>query len=172
MLKRSKVKGKMQLAGIVTKDGEFIPLEMEIRAFIPSNPKDREPYTKVYGEKVLEVLRTKRLRGSELNVFLWFIGKNDWGNEWIPVNYKKLANELNISVITVKKAIKTLLELKWLIQFSPRQTVFRLNPEFVYRGGIISKIQTEKEIETLNLESETIDEFVDKATKSLKEETS
>ena len=84
----------------------------------------------------------------------------------------QLANELNISVITVKKAIKTLLELKWLIQFSPRQTVFRLNPEFVYRGGIISKIQTEKEIETLNLESETIDEFVDKATKSLKEETS
>ena len=163
-----KVKGKMDLAGVITKDGEFIPLEMEIRAFIPSNPKDREPYTKVYGEKVLEVLRTKRLRGSELNVFLWFMGKTGkdlWNNDWINVDYNEIANELGITYRSVKNAIKELKELKIIVQWRPRQTVFRLNPEYCFKGGVIAKEKMKEEIN--GSDAETIEEFTEKAVKAL-----
>ena len=87
-------KGKKRFKGLITEDGEVLYIDLILNAFIPNPPKDKEPYIKVYGEKLLELIVQKKLKNSTLNVFLWFIGKNDWGNEWIPVNYKKLANEL------------------------------------------------------------------------------
>jgi predicted transcriptional regulator len=169
-----KVKGKMDLAGVITKDGEFIPLEFTINAFIPRNPRDREPYIKVYGEKILTLIKDNKLRGSELSVFLWFIAKSSskkqWNNEWIYVDYEDLANELGFRKETVQRAIKKLLDLNFIVQWKPRKTAFRLNPEYCFKGGIIAKRKIEKEIETLNLESETLNEFIEKAVEALKEE--
>jgi hypothetical protein len=152
----TKIKGKVDLAGIVTKDGEFIPLELTLSAFIPRNPRDKEPYTKVYGEKVLEAIRDKKLRASELEVFLWFIAKNSnkdsWNNEWINVDYKDLADELGFRKETVQRAIKTLLKLKFIVQWKPRKTVFRLNPDYCFRGGVIGKVKAVNEILDSHLE--------------------
>jgi predicted transcriptional regulator len=151
-----KVKGRMELAGIVTKDGEFLPIELTLDAFIPRSPKDKEPYTKVYGEKVLEAIRRKKLKASELEVFLWFIAKNSspkgWNNEWITVDYEELAKDLNISVVTVKRAIKTLLKLKFIVQWKPRKTAFRLNPDYCFKGGVVGKHQVKSEIANLEFE--------------------
>jgi len=147
----TKIQGKVELSGIVTKDGEFIPLEMVLNAFIPRTPKDKEPYVKVYGERILTLIKNNKLRASELDVFLWFIGKNSdkngWNNEWINVDYKELAKELNLSEITIKRAIKTLLKLKLIVQWKKRIPSFRLNPDYCFRGGVIGKKQVKKEIE-------------------------
>ena len=160
----TRVKGKVDLAGIVTKDGEFLPLEFTLKAFIPRNPRDKEPYTKVYGEKVLEVIRDKKLKASELEVFLWFVAKNsnkdNWNNEWINVDYEELAKELGFSKWTVKMAIKTLLKLKFIVQWKPRKTVFRLNPNYCFRGGVVGKLKTINEVFSHNLQKESYEEFM------------
>ena len=146
-----KIKGEMELAGVVTKDGEFIPLEFMISAFIPRTPKDKEPYVKVYGEKILKFIEKDKLKGSDLKVFLWFVAKNSdkktWNNEWINVDYKELAKELGVSDRTIRKAIKTLIELKLIVQWKKRIPSFRLNPDYCFRGGVIGKKQVKKEIE-------------------------
>ena len=152
----TKVKGRVELSGIVTKDGDFIPLELVLDAYIPRTPKDKEPYVKVYGEKILTLIKNRKLKASELEVFLWFVGKNSgkdgWNNEWITVDYEELAEELKISVITVKRAIKTLLKLKLIVQWKPRKTAFRLNPDYCFKGGVIGKNQVKREIAELEYE--------------------
>ena len=154
----TRIKGQVELAGVVTKDGEFLPLEFMLNAFIPRTPKDKEPYVKVYGEKLLKLIKSRKLKASELEVFLWFVGKNSgkygWNNEWITVDYEELAEELRISVITVKRAIKTLLKLKLIVQWKPRKTAFRLNPEYCFKGGVIGKKQVKREIADLEFEEE------------------
>jgi len=152
----TKVKGRMELSGIVTKDGEFIPLELVLDAFIPRTPKDKEPYVKVYGEKILTLIKNRKLRASELDVFLWFVGKNSgkdgWNNEWITVDYEELAKELGFTSRTIKSAIKTLLKLKLIVQWKPRKTAFRLNPDYCFKGGVIGKNQVKREIAELEYE--------------------
>jgi predicted transcriptional regulator len=145
-----KISGKKRFKGLITEDGEVVYLDFMINAFIPRTPKDKEPYTKVYGEKLLHLIKQKKLKASELEVFLWFVAKNSnkdsWNNEWITVDYEELAKELGISLITVKRAIKTLLKLKLIVQWRPRKTAFRLNPDYCFRGGVVSKKQVKQEI--------------------------
>jgi len=151
-----KVRGRQEFAGLVTKDGEFIPIKLVLDAFIPRTPKDKEPYVKVYGERLLNLIKNRKLKASELEVFLWFVGKNSgkdgWNNEWITVDYEELAEELKISVVTVKRAIKTLLKLKLIVQWKPRKTAFRLNPDYCFKGGVIAKNQVKREIAELEYE--------------------
>ena len=152
----------MELSGIVTKDGDFIPLEMILDAFIPRTPKDKEPYTKVYGEKLLILIKNRKLKASELEVFLWFVGKNSsksgWNNEWITVDYEELAKELGFRKETIQRAIKTLLKLKLIVQWKPRKTAFRLNPDYCFRGGVIGKKQVKREIADLEYQKK-VDEL-------------
>jgi hypothetical protein len=147
-----------------------------INAFIPRAPRDKEPYIKVYGEKVLEAIRKKKLKASEFEVFLWFIGKssqkNYWNNEWIIVDYEELAKELGVTSRTIRTAIKTLLKLKFIIQLKPRKTVFKLNPDFCFRGGVISKNKTKEEIREKQIEKEDFEQFIENATKSIEESNS
>ncbi len=148
-----KIRGKTEFAGLVTKDGEFIPIKLMLDAFIPRTPKDKEPYVKVYGERILDLIKNRKLKASELEVFLWFIGKNSskdgWNNEWISVDYKELGKELSLNPDTVRRAIKTLIKLKLIVQWKPRKTAFRLNPDYCFKGGVIAKNQVKREIAEL-----------------------
>ena len=148
-----KIRGKTEFAGLVTKDGEFIPIKLMLDAFIPRTPKDKEPYVKVYGERILDLIKNRKLKASELEVFLWFIGKNSskdgWNNEWISVDYKELGKELNLNPDTVRRAIKTLIKLKLIVQWKPRKTAFRLNPDYCFKGGVVAKNQVKREIAEL-----------------------
>ena len=146
----TRINGKVELAGVVTKNGEFLPLEAVIDIFMPRTPKDKEPYTKVYGEKLLILIKNRKLKASELEVFLWFVGKNSgkdgWNNEWINVDYEELAKELGFTSRTIKSAIKNLLKLKLIVQWKKRIPSFRLNPEYCFKGGVIAKNQIKREI--------------------------
>ena len=153
-----RISGKKRFKGLITEDGEVIYLDFMINAFIPRTPKDKEPYVKVYGEKILELIKQKKLKASELEVFLWFVGKNSnkntWNNEWIPVDYEGLAKELGFTSRTIKSAIKTLLKLKLIVQWKRRIPSFRLNPDYCFKGGVIGKKQVKTEIANLEFEEE------------------
>jgi len=151
-----RISGKKRFKGLITEDGEVVYLDFMINAFIPRAPKDKEPYTKVYGERLLHLIKKRKLKASELEVFLWFVAKNsskdNWNNEWITVDYKELGKELNFNPDTVRRAIKTLLKLKLIVQWRPRKTAFRLNPDYCFRGGVIGKVQVKREIKDLEFE--------------------
>jgi len=151
-----KINGKKRFKGLITEDGEVVYLDFMINAFIPRTPKDKEPYVKVYGEKLLNLIKNRKLKASELEVFLWFVAKNsdkdNWNNEWITVDYKELGKELNLNPDTVRRAIKTLIKLKLIVQWKPRKTAFRLNPDYCFRGGVVGKEQVKREIAELEHE--------------------
>jgi len=158
-----RISGKKRFKGLITEDGEVVYLDFMINAFIPRTPKDKEPYTKVYGEKLLHLIKNRKLKASELEVFLWFVAKNSnkdsWNNDWITVDYKELAEELGFRKETVQRAIKTLLKLKLIVQWKPRKTAFRLNPDYCFRGGIVGKEHVKSEIANAEFE-EKVKELV------------
>ena len=151
-----KISGKKRFKGLITEDGEVVYLDFMINAFIPRTPKDKEPYVKVYGEKLLHLIKNRKLKASELEVFLWFVAKNsskdNWNNDWIAVDYKELGKELSLNPDTVRRAIKTLIKLKLIVQWKPRKTAFRLNPDYCFKGGVIGKKQVKREITNLEYE--------------------
>jgi len=151
-----RISGKKRFKGFITEDGDVVYLDFMISAFIPRTPKDKEPYVKVYGERLLHLIKNRKLKASELEVFLWFVAKNsskdNWNNEWITVDYKELGKELNLNPDTVRRAIRTLLKLKLIVQWKPRKTAFRLNPDYCFKGGVIGKKQVKREIAELEYE--------------------
>ena len=128
----------VDVEGLLTKDGEIIPLKAKLLAYIPRHI-DREPYVKVYQDTLAEWLYKGKLKKSDFAVLFWFIKQTDWENNWIYVDYKELAKELNLGVRTIKQAIKSLKELNLIVQLAPRQKLFRLNPRYIYKGGIVGK---------------------------------
>jgi predicted transcriptional regulator len=61
---------------------------------------------------------------------------------WIPVDYNEVAKEIGISVVSVKRYFRNLLHLGYIEQFRPRNTTFRMKPEYLYKG-ILVKYQTD-----------------------------
>lgn len=136
------IKGKRvwQVSKLVLEDGTELPVEMNILAYIPRKV-DKEPYVKLYQDAIGELLVRGELSKSAFKVLLWFIKQTDWQNNWIPIVYKELAKELNLKLSTLKMAIKELKDYGLIIQLAPRQTVFRLNPRYIYKGGIVGKLE-------------------------------
>jgi len=62
-------------------------------------------------------------------------------------------------------AVKTLLKLKLIVQWRPRKTAFRLNPDYCFRGGVIGKLQVKREIKDLEFE-EKVKEWEESSTRT------
>ena len=139
----TKIKGRKKFKGVITENGEVVNLDFMVDAFIPRSPKDKTPYVKVYGQRIFDMLRTKKLKASELKVFLWFVSKssakNYWANDWINIGYEDIAKDLDLRKETIQRATKKLLKLKLIVQWRPRQLMFRLNPDYCFKGGVVSK---------------------------------
>lgn len=117
-------------------------------AFIPeAKDKDFVKVFRLFSEKLLIDLAKKELTGAELKVLAWFLAKTVelpiQSDMWIPIRYQKLAEELGLHVETVRSCIKKLAEKGYLEQFAKRQTVFRLKPEYVYKGVLVKLKETE-----------------------------
>jgi len=130
----------VDVEGLLTKDGEIIPLKAKLLAYIPRHI-DKEPYVKVYQDTLAEWLYKGKLKKSDFAVLFWLIKQTGWENDWIYVDYKELAKELELSLRSVQRAIKRLKELSLIIQLEPRQKLFRLNPRYIYKGGVVGKEQ-------------------------------
>ena len=126
--------------GVVLEDDTVVPFDVKILAYIPRKV-DRDEYVKVYQDYILEAVLKNQLKKTDLAVFLWFLSSNDWGNDWIHVDYDELAQELGVRKETVQRAIRRLVDANLLIQYKPREKLFRLNPKYVYKGGVVSKDQ-------------------------------
>ena len=123
---------------IVLVDGTEIEVDMKLLAFIPRKV-DRDKYVKVYQDHILELVTKKELKKPALTILMWFFAQNDWGNSWIHIDYNKLSRELGISITSIHRGIRELLRAKLIIQYKPKHTVFRLNPKYVYKGGVVGK---------------------------------
>lgn len=118
--------------------GEIIEQSVKILAYIPKNV-EKEPFDKVFKTMWVEILHKPELKGAPLKVLIWLMSKNSWGNEWIPIDYEELAQELRLKPETVRKAIKVLRENNLVIQKAPRKLWFRLNPKYVYMGLAVQR---------------------------------
>ncbi len=139
---RTILKGQRSLKakGVVLEDDTVIPFDVKIIAYIPRKV-DRDKYVKVYQDYILEAVLRNQLKKTDLAVFMWFLAFNDWGNDWIHVDYDELSQELGVHPDTIRKSIKKLVDANLLIQYKPREKLFRLNPKYVYKGGVVSKDQ-------------------------------
>lgn len=113
---------------------------IKMLAYIPKNA-EKEPFDKVFKTLWVDVLNNPKLKGAPLRVLIWLMGKNSWGNDWIPVDYEELSKELKVKPDTIYRAFKTLRDANLVIQKAPRKTWFRLNPKYVYMG--IAKCRAE-----------------------------
>ena len=128
----------LKAKGVVLEDDTVIPFDVKVLAYIPRKV-DRDKYVKVYQDYILEAVLKNQLKKTDLAVFMWFLSSNDWGNDWIHVDYEELAQELGVHKVTIKKSIKKLVDANLLIQYKPREKLFRLNPRYVYKGGVVEK---------------------------------
>ena len=139
---RKVLRGKrvLEVERIVLSDGTELPVEMKLLAYIPRKV-DRDKYVKVYQDYILEAVVQNKLKKTDLTIFMWFVSHNDWGNDWIHVDYEELSKELGLHPVTIKKSIKNLVDANLLVQYKPREKLFKLNPRYVYKGGVVGKEQ-------------------------------
>ena len=55
-------------------------------------------------------------------------------NGWIKLDYQKAINDLKASRPTLFRYIKKLVKLGYVEQMEAKQKIFRIKPEYVYRG--------------------------------------
>ncbi len=139
---RTILKGQraIKAKGVVLEDDTILPFDIKVLAYIPRKV-DRDKYVKVYQDYILEAVLKNQLKKTDLAVFMWFLSYNDWGNDWIHVDYDELAQELGVAKISIKRAIRKLVDANLLMQYKPREKLFRLNPRYVYKGGVVGKEQ-------------------------------
>ncbi len=121
--------------------GEII----EAVAFIPEHrDKDFAKIYKLFSKKLLEDLGTIN---GEAKLLFWLIAKTlelpIQSDLWIPVDYNEVAKELNVSVVSIKRYFKRLLDLGYIEQYQKRQKIFRIKPDYLYKG-ILSKYQNDQ----------------------------
>lgn len=139
---RKVLRGKrvLEVERIVLSDGTELPVEMKLLAYIPRKV-DRDKYVKVYQDYILEAVVQNKLKRTDLTIFMWFVSHNDWGNDWIHVDYEELSKELGVRKETIIRSLKRLVDANLLVQYKPREKLFKLNPRYVYKGGVVGKEQ-------------------------------
>lgn len=118
--------------------GEILDQTVKVLAYIPKNT-EKETFDKVFKTLWIKVLEDSNLKGVPLRILVWLMNKNSWNNDWIYVDYKDLAEELKHRVETIQRAFKTLKDANLVIQMSPRKTLFRLNPKYIYMGLAVKR---------------------------------
>lgn len=107
-------------------------------AIIPE-VRDREfvKIYKVFSEKLLQDIGS--LNG-EARLLFWLMAKTlelpIQSDLWLPIIYESVAKELGTNIRTVKRYFKRLLEKGYIEQFKFRRAVFRIKPEYLYKGNL------------------------------------
>jgi len=114
-------------------------------------------YTMLFQAVGMQVTRV--LKPSSLCVFYHFLCKLQYSNH-IGVDQNTIAEELEMAVITVKRAIKELKDNKIIIDYKDQQdnrrNVYIINPEVAWRGKATERIKTIRKIEAANKNQLTI----------------
>lgn len=126
------------------------PTTGEVIDVIAIVPEARDKlFVKIFpllGEKVIEEMK---IVNGEMKLFLWFLAKtieNPIQSEmWIPIDRKKVSEEIGISIDSVNKCLKKLLDMKYIEQYKKRTSVYRICPELVYKGSLVKYQHKETE---------------------------
>lgn len=123
---------------------------VEAVAIIPeAKDKDFAKVYKLFSEKALLSLASM---GYETKLLIWFLAQTvklpQQSDMWIPVDYEEVAKEIGVSVVSLKRYVRKLLALGFIEQFKRRQTIFRLKPEFVYKGILVKYVESLPILET------------------------
>ncbi len=115
-----------------TETGEVV----EAVTFIPEvQDKNFAKVFQTYSKKFLEDMG---IINGESKLFMWFLAKtieNEFqGDGWIYISYKEIAKDFEVHIVTIKNYIKRLKKLGYIQQIEKNKTVFRINPDFVYKG--------------------------------------
>lgn len=89
----------------------------------------------VFSKKVLNDIRDGRLGGA-LALLYWIMNNIAFNNDVINIIPREVAKELGRSEDRIIKHIKKLLELGYIIQAYPRQRVYKINPQYLFKGKI------------------------------------
>lgn len=117
----------------------IIPETGEVKEAIAIIPEARDKkYAKVFelfSKKLLEDLGSIN---GEAKLLMWFLAKTIelpiQSDMWIPIDYEELSKELKLTRRTIETYIKKLKELGYIEQFRPRNSTFRIKPDFMYKG--------------------------------------
>lgn len=126
---------------ILVETGEVI----QAVAVIPEvKDKNFAKVFKLFSEKVLQDLG---IVNGEAKLLLWFIAKTVdqevQGDMWIILDYEKVAKEIGVSIATLYNYLSKLKKLGYIEQAKPRNSIYRLKPDFMYKG-VLNQYYQEK----------------------------
>lgn len=117
---------------------------IDVVAVLPPEPRDREfgKYFALFGHKLLEDLGLMNGEGKLLLYFLARVVKEPLnGDGWILLDYSEAAQTLGVSQPTLYRYLARLRDRGYLEQARPRSPVWRIRPEYVYRGTLARYLQ-------------------------------
>lgn len=91
-----------------------------------------------FSKKVMEDVG---LMNGEAKLLIWFLAKTVelpiQSDLWIPIDYKRLAEDLGVSLASLKNYIARLKRLGYIEQYKTKHTTFRIKPDFLYKGLLV-----------------------------------
>ncbi|GHT90014.1 hypothetical protein AGMMS49545_02100 [Betaproteobacteria bacterium] len=77
----------------------------------------------------------EKLTGNDIRVFLAFLPELDFQNKPVPVNQKKLAEEIGMKKTTLNRSLRRLIDTGFLVKSGvPGHPLFAFPPTAVWRG--------------------------------------
>jgi len=126
--------------------------DMQVGVFL--KPKKKMPipnYAMIF--QGVGMMAVKEINPSSLAVFWLFICKLQWGTH-VGCDQTTIAEETNLALPTVKKALKQLTEKNMILSYKDlqdkRRNVYVLNPLVVWKGESKERIKQMKKITELN----------------------
>lgn len=123
-------------------------------------------FTMIFQATGLLVL--KEIKPATLSVFWLFLCKLQYSNH-IGVHQKTIAEETNLSIISVKRGIKELLDKKMIVGYADpsdaRRQLYIINPHVAWKGKNKKRILAIKELVKTNPNQITIFDQIEEVTK-------
>lgn len=138
----------------------------EVKRFLIVEPKVKDcDFIKIRKALTEATLKDLDYLNGAIKLLMWFIDKALEYKMFnkpaeIPVFIDKVAEELGLSEITIKRYIKKLKNKGYIIQIQERKTVYMLNPEFIWLGTAKSYIEYLKEKGRMKIQRKESEEGV------------
>jgi len=146
------------MAGRPVQFKDFVDPETgEVRKFLVIEPKVKDcDFIKIRKALTEATLKDLDYLNGAVKLLMWFLDKALEYKMFnkpaeIPVFINKVARELGLSEVTIKRYVKRLKDKGYIIQIQKRKTVYMLNPEFIWLGtakGYLEYLRERRRIKT------------------------
>lgn len=140
------------MAGKPVQFKDFVDPETgEVRKFLIIEPKVKDyDFIKIRKALTEATLKDLDYLNGAIKLLMWFLDKALEYKVFnrpaeIPVFIDRVAKELGLSEVTIKRYMKRLKDKGYIIQIRKRKTVYMLNPEYIWLGTARSYVEYLKE---------------------------